>query len=202
MTERAGGGDNPIKPRKRLLLSAQAASAEVHRNEAYAVIRSARRTIALEVRADGAVAVRAPQQMVDQDIARFVDEHAAWIAAARRRQANRTAAQAEQSQDPDELRAAALALLPGRLAAWAARMGVEPAALTITGAKTRLGSCSSADRICLSYNLMRWPDAVIDYVIVHELAHIRHKNHSRAFYAEIARHLPAYREALAILRGR
>ncbi|MBR7184618.1 MAG: M48 family metallopeptidase, partial [Clostridia bacterium] len=104
--------------------------------------------------------------------------------------------------DPAVLRARAEAELPPLLAEWAARMGVEPRGLRITAAERRLGSCSADDRICLSQNLMRWPAEVIEYVVVHELAHIRHKNHGPAFYAEIAKFLPDYRRALAILRGK
>ena len=84
--------------------------------------------------------------------------------------------------------------LPPRLAAWAERMGVMPQGLRITRAKKRLGSCSADNRICLSAALVRWPDCVVDYVVVHELAHIRHKNHSAAFYAEIAKILPDWKE--------
>ncbi|MBQ8397482.1 MAG: M48 family metallopeptidase [Clostridia bacterium] len=171
--------------------------------EPYTVIRSSRRTLALEVRADGTLVVRAPRRMPEREIARFVEAKTAWIASARARQARRAEAQAAQPDtDPDTLRARAEAELPPRLAAWAARMGLEPASLRITSAEKRLGSCSADGHICLSYNLLRWPDAVVEYVIVHELAHMRHHDHSAAFYAEIERWLPDYRDALATLRGR
>ena len=103
---------------------------------------------------------------------------------------------------PSFLRARAEAELPPRLAARAEIMGLEPTSVRITAAEKRLGSCSADGRICLSYHLLRWPDAVVEYVIVHELAHMRHHDHSAAFYAEIERWLPDYRDALAILRGR
>ncbi len=166
----------------------------------YSVIRSDRRTAAIEVAADGRVTVRAPRGMREERIAAFVEAHGDWIARARTRQANRAAAQADLSEA--ELRTRAECILPDRLAEWAERMGVSPTGFRVTGAKKRLGSCSAENRICLSYHLMRWPDAVVDYVVVHELAHIRHKHHGPAFYAEIARYLPEYRQALAVLRGR
>lgn len=166
----------------------------------YRIVRSARRTLALEVEADGGLLVRAPHRASDDAIAAFVAARTDWIASARTRQQSRSAAQVD--LPPDALRARAEAELPGRLAVWAARMGLETPPLRITSAERRLGSCSTAGRICLSQNLMRWPDGVIDYVIVHELAHLRHMNHSAAFYAEVERWLPDYRTALAVLRGK
>lgn len=171
--------------------------------EPYTVIRSSRRTLALEVREDGGLVVRAPRRMPEREIARFVAAKSAWIASARLRQSRRTAVRAAQGTlDPDLLRARAEAELPPRLAAWAAVMGLEPTSVRITAAEKRLGSCSGDGRICLSCNLLRWPDTVVEYVLVHELAHMRHHDHSPAFYAEIARWLPDYRAAIDLLRGR
>lgn len=85
-------------------------------------------------------------------------------------------------------------LLPKRAAAFAPRLGVSPQAVTITSAKTRWGSCSGKDRISFSFRLMMLPAEQIDYVVVHELAHILEHNHSDRFYAQIARILPDYKE--------
>lgn len=80
-----------------------------------------------------------------------------------------------------------------RVASFAPRMGVAPAAVTVTSAKTRWGSCSGKNRICFSYRLICMPAEVIDYVVVHELAHILEHNHSNRFYAQIALVLPDYK---------
>ena len=69
--------------------------------------------------------------------------------------------------------------LPRRVAYWAARMDVMPTGLRITSARTRWGSCSGKNSLCFSLFLMRYPPEAIDAVVVHELAHIRYKNHSR-----------------------
>lgn len=79
-------------------------------------------------------------------------------------------------------------------------MNLYPTALKITSAKTRFGSCSGKDSICFSYLLMRYPDEAIDYVVVHELAHIKHKNHSKAFYTLIEKYLPDYKEREKLLK--
>ena len=83
---------------------------------------------------------------------------------------------------------------------WARIMGVSPAGIRISQAKTRFGSCSATDCISYSCRLMAYPEDAVDYVVVHELAHIRHKDHSPAFYAFVARFLPDYRRREAILR--
>ena len=89
---------------------------------------------------------------------------------------------------------------PERVARYAARMGVRPAGITITGARKRFGSCSGKDRLCFSWRLMQYPQAAIDYVVVHELAHIRHKNHGPGFYAFVQEILPDWRERRALLK--
>ena len=83
---------------------------------------------------------------------------------------------------------------------YAGLMGLRPAGISITGARKRFGSCSAKNRICFSWRLMQYPEAAIDYVVVHELAHIRHKDHSPAFYDCIARILPDWQERRALLR--
>lgn len=169
----------------------------------YTLIRSARRTLALEIASDGRLLVRAPRRMPLREIEAFLSAKAGWIASARARQQRRCSVRDDAADDAD-LRARAEAELPPRLRMWAARMGLDGAvaSVRISSAAKRLGSCSVGGDIRLSYHLLRWPDAVVEYVLVHELAHLRHHDHSPAFYAEIERWLPDYRDALALLRGR
>lgn len=168
----------------------------------YTLIRSSRRTMALEITRDGRLLVRAPQCAPQAVIDRFVASHTDWIAAHLEKQRQR--AQAHPPLTEDEiaaLRQKARDILPGRVAHYAGRMGVAPTGVKITGAKTRFGSCSAKNSLCFSLYLMAYPDAAVDYVVVHELAHIRHKNHSPAFYAEVARVMPDYRERRKLLKG-
>ena len=168
----------------------------------YTLIRSSRRTMALEITRDGRLLVRAPQRAPQAVIDRFVASHADWIAAHLEKQRQR--AQAHPPLTEDELaalRQKARDILPGRVAHYAEWMGVTPTGVKITGAKTRFGSCSAKNSLCFSLYLMAYPDAAVDYVVVHELAHIRHKTHSPAFYAEVARVMPDYRERRKLLKG-
>ncbi len=168
----------------------------------YELIRSDRRTVALEVTREGRVLVRAPRRMSVKDIERFVAGHEEWARKALAKQQERR----EKYPEPDEAErqrciALAKATLPDKVALYAARMGVKPTGITITGAQTRFGSCSPKNRLCFSWRLMRYPEAAVDYVVVHELAHIRHKNHGREFYAFIASVLPDYKAREKLLRG-
>ena len=87
------------------------------------------------------------------------------------------------------------------VARYSAEMQLYPTGITITGARKRFGSCSGKNRICFSWRLMQYPEEAIDYVVVHELAHIRHKDHSRAFYDCVAQVMPDWRERRALLRA-
>ena len=167
----------------------------------YEIVRSRRRTVALEVTREGSVLVRAPLRMPREEIDRFVAAHTDWLERAKARVAARQAAHPPLSEaEIAALRQRAKEVLPGKAAHYAAIMGVVPTSVKITSAKSRFGSCSGKNGICFSLYLMRYPEAAIDYVVVHELAHIRHHDHSPAFYAEVARVMPDYRERAKLLK--
>lgn len=168
---------------------------------AYELIRSARRTMALEITRDCRVVVRAPMRLSRKRIDEFVAGHADWIEAhmaiQRKRRENRP------EPTPEEREAyirRAREELPEKVAKYSGIMGLYPTGITITGAERRFGSCSGKNRICFSWRLMRYPEAAIDYVVVHELAHIRHKDHSKAFYACVEQVLPDWRERRKLLK--
>ena len=169
---------------------------------AYEIIRSRRRTAALEVTREGRVLVRAPMAMPEEEIARFAAAHAAWLERAQARvQARQEAYPPLTDAQIAALRQRAGEVLPGKVAHYAALMGVVPASVKITAARTRFGSCSGKNGLCFSLYLMRYPEAAIDYVVVHELAHIRHHDHSPAFYAEVSRIMPDYKERIRLLKA-
>ena len=162
---------------------------------------SSRRTLGLEVTREGRVIVRAPLRASAATIERFVRNHADWIARAQERQRARLEAHPE----PDEARQAELIRrareeLPPKVAHYARKMGLKPAGVRITSARTRFGSCSAQNRLCFSWRLMDYPDAAVDYVVVHELAHIVHKNHGPRFWALVEQYMPDYRARRAMLR--
>ncbi len=168
----------------------------------YELRRSDRRTVSIEVRPDGGVLVRAPRWASRRMIEQQLLLHRDWITARQEQQARRSALYPEPDAEQERaLRQRASEFLPPLTALWAAQMGVTPTAVRITSARTRYGSCSGKDSICFSWRLMQYPEPAIEAVVVHELAHIRHKNHSRAFYAEVERWLPDYRQRIALLKA-
>lgn len=169
--------------------------------EEYRVIRSKRKTLSLEITEDLSVLVRAPYQVSQEQIHSFVACHLDWIAAHRER------CRQWQEQHPEPTEAERLAyirrakeILPRKVAYYGKLMGLTPAGLTITDARKRFGSCSGKNRISFAWRLMAYPEEAIDYVVVHELAHIRHKNHGADFYRLIASVLPDYKERIKLLR--
>ncbi len=167
----------------------------------YRLIRSRRRTVALEITREGEVVVRAPLRMPQRDIDAFVSSKERWLAEhLARQQSYRQAHPPLTEEEKETLRRRAKAYLPPRVDYYAALMGVTPTAVHITSARTRFGSCSGKNSISFSLYLMQYPAEAIDYVVVHELAHIRHHDHSPAFYAEVAKVMPDYRQRQALLR--
>jgi predicted metal-dependent hydrolase len=90
--------------------------------------------------------------------------------------------------------------LPGQLRALAAPLGLEVATVSVRNQRSRWGSCSSTGRISLNWRLVQTPDMVRDYVLIHELMHLRQPNHSRRFWALVADACPGHREARGWLR--
>lgn len=207
------------------------------------LIRSTRRSIAIQVLADGQVVVRAPLRLPAGYLERVLAEKTAWI--------QKMQAQAGQARLPDlggpagkrrfeagqpfpflgqdypleiverqaaplrleggfRLRRAALdqaagtfeawyreqarALFTRRLAELAARHGFQYSRMRLSSARTRWGSCSSRSTISLNWRLVLAPAEVVDYVILHELAHLRVPNHSKDFWRLVESLCPQARQ--------
>ena len=167
----------------------------------YRIIRSARRTMAIELTREGEVLVRAPRLVPAVIIDRFVAEHEDWIANARQRQARRAAAHPEPTEEQRKaMIRRAKEILPPKVEHYAALLGVHPTGITVTSARTRFGSCSAKNALSFSWRLMDYPEEAIDYVVVHELAHIRHHDHSRAFYDFVASVMPDHQRRRGLLK--
>lgn len=169
--------------------------------EAYELIRSRRKTLALEVTADGRLLVRAPLRCARARIDAFVTAHTAWIekhlALQRERAAHRPPAPT--AAEIEALKARARRELPETIARWSEKMGVAPAGFRVTAARKRYGSCSAKNSLCFSCFLMNCPEEAVELVVVHELCHIREKNHGPGFYALLERYLPDWRERKKLL---
>lgn len=161
--------------------------------ESFELIRSARRTIAVEIR-NGKVIVRAPLRMSKVEIERFVASKTDWInkhlEASKQRQS--VPVQPFTTVEIQQLADAALLDIPQRVRKYAAIIGVTVGRITIRNQKTRWGSCSSKGNLNFNCLLMLCPEDVRDYVVVHELCHRKELNHSPCFWNEVARVMPDY----------
>lgn len=170
--------------------------------ESYELIRSRRRTLALEITRDCRVLVRSPLGLSQAKIDAFVESHANWIQTHLEQQRQRTASAPPlpTQADIEALKAKARAVLPSRVAFWSEKMGLRPTGLKVTTARRRYGSCSARNSLCFSCFLMDCPEEAIDLVVVHELCHIKEKNHGPRFYALLGQYLPDYKERKKLLK--
>ena len=168
------------------------------------LVRSSRKTLAVQIRADGTVIARAPLRMPKDRILCFLSEKASWIhmqqgkmqEREKMRQQARIHLDAAQEK---ELRERAKSVLAQRTAYFARQVGVTYGRITVRDQKTRWGSCSQTGNLNFNFRLILAPLEVLDYVVVHELCHRRQMNHSAQFWQEVAQVLPDYRERKAWL---
>ena len=162
---------------------------------------SKRRTMSLEITRECEILVRAPLKATSNDVEKFVKSHEEWlISHLERRRASLLAHPEPTEEELAELKRLARNYIPERLAYFSAVMGIIPERVSINSAKTRFGSCSSRNTLNFSARLMKYGKEAIDYVVVHELAHIRHHDHSRDFWALVEKYMPDYKERKKLLR--
>ena len=161
----------------------------------YQWIRSRRKTIAIQIDREGQVIVRTPYGITKRQVEEFLDEKKDWILQTRQRVEKR---KKEQIPISEEVRREGIErakrIFPERTAYFAKRMGVDYGRITIREQKTRWGSCSSKGNLNFNWKLVLLDPELLDYLVVHELAHRREMNHSAAFWKVVEAELPDYRE--------
>lgn len=159
------------------------------------IIRSNRKSIALEVNTNGLI-IRAPMITTDEEINLFILKHKRWIENHLKKVEERQ--NAIDNLEPltyDEIQALAnkaLKVIPERVKFYASKVGVTYGRITIRNQRSRWGSCSSKGNLNFNCLLMLMPPEVIDSVVVHELCHRKEMNHSDKFYAEVLKVFPDY----------
>ena len=167
----------------------------------YELIKSRkRRTIEMSINDERKLVVLAPQNMARSEIDAFVEKHRLWAEKHMKLKKERIKKYSVSPEEEENIKKNALPYLKERTEYFSAIMGLEPTGVKITSAKKRFGSCSAKNSICYSWRLMLYSKEAIDYVVVHELAHIAHKNHGPQFYALIEKYLPDYKEREKLLR--
>ena len=175
------------------------------------IIRSNRKTLAIQINPDLSVTVRAPMYAPQSDIERILREKEGWIQKhiekIREQEEKKKETQGESveseyltNEEIKKLADKALQHIPKRVSYYAKQIGVTYGKLTIRNQKTRWGSCSSKGNLNFNCLLMLTPPEVIDYVVVHELCHRKEMNHSVAFWAEVEKVIPDYKEQVKWLK--
>lgn len=166
----------------------------------YEIVYSKRRTISLCIK-DGGLVVKAPIGTPKKKIVEIVKSHTDWIEKNIKKQSDKNAKiSALTDSDIANLKKIAKQVIPVKVERYAKIMGLNYGRITITSAKTRFGSCSSKGNLSFSYLLMLYPEPAIDYVVVHELSHLKEMNHSPRFYRIVASVMPDYKERQKLLK--
>lgn len=169
------------------------------------LIRSRRKTLSIRITQEGNLEIRAPLGMPKGEIEAFLKEKAQWIETHRAKVLAEYAQGQEAPLGEEEILTLAEQMrqrLPEKLNRHGASMGVTFGRVTIRCQQTRWGSCSSRGNLNFNCLLMLAPEEVLDYVVVHELAHRKQMNHSALFWQEVERECPDYKKSLRWLKDR
>lgn len=157
--------------------------------------RRARRYV-LRVDHDGRARVTIPRGGSKREAVAFALRHLEWITGHRAR----VGPSAVGAEERRTFRVRAAAELPARLRELAARHGLDVSRVSIRDQRTRWGSCGRDGQICLNWRLLLMPPWVRDYVMIHELMHLKRLDHSPAYWALVADACPGHRPARRWLR--
>lgn len=168
----------------------------------YQLIRSDRKTLAIEVTAEGELIVRAPKRCRKAIIEAFLQEKQDWIERKRVERKDRRKDWESQQEamapwsesDYQKARELARLVLTQKAGLYGSIMKVTYGRISIRDQKTRWGSCSTKGNLNFNWRLILAPEEIQDYVVVHELAHLKEMNHSPAFWAIVEEILPDYRK--------
>ena len=161
------------------------------------IIRSDRKTLSIQLKG-GEIIARAPLHIKDKEIYDFIEAKKTWIEKNLAKiNEHQKALDEVQPFTEDEIKALvkkAKVIIPERVRYYAPKIGVTYNRITIRCQRTRWGSCSSKDNLNFNCLLALFPIEIIDSIVVHELCHRKHMNHSIQFYAEIEKVFPEYKK--------
>lgn len=168
----------------------------------YTLIRSKRKSYAISISPDGQITVRVPLVTSDREVRQILSQKQHWIVTKyleqQEKQINKPVSgltDAQRNALTQRYIVAAKEYFPKRAAYFRQFTGGTYNRITIRDQKTRWGSCSARGTLSFNWRLMLAPPAILDYVVVHELCHLTHMNHSPAFWQAVEAVCPDYRDS-------
>ena len=169
----------------------------IFENAEVSVIRSGRKTVSIQVKPNEVI-IRAPLRMKEKEIEKFVEAKRNWIEkhlkSLSEKQKSLENIEPYSDEEISSFVKKAKEIIPNKVEFYADKIGVTYNRITIRCQRTRWGSCSSKGNLNFNCLLVLLPDEIIDSVIVHELCHRKHMNHSAKFYEEVEKVFPEYRK--------
>ena len=165
---------------------------EVISNIDYKITYSNRKSIGIYVHRDSSVEVRAPKKTSLQVIRELLDKKMKWIEKSKERMIKNPVHEFSE-EEIKFLINKGKAILTDKVNYYSNIMKVKPNSIKIGKAKSYWGCCTGKNNIIFSYRLFSLEEEMINYVIVHELAHIKEHNHSVAFWEEVEQVIPDYK---------
>lgn len=159
----------------------------------YSVVKSDRRTLAVEIKGDGRVIVRVPYSASAADVTAFLNDKAAWIERHLEKIKENAFEYKLSKEEVKRLKKQAESVFSERVAFYAKSANVDYTKISVRAQKTLWGSCSKNGTLSFNCLLLLTSAELIDYVVVHELCHRKQMNHSPAFWREVETLLPDYK---------
>lgn len=167
----------------------------------YEIIYSKRKTLSLQVYPDLRIVVRSPIGLKKDFIVKFVNDHKDWIE--ERLQKHRSNPINPYSFDKEEintLKSKTKEIVLPMVEYYSNIMNLCPNKISISSAKRLFGSCNDKGNLSFSFRLCLYPREAIEYVVVHELSHMKELNHSKNFWTMVEKYLPDYKERKKLLK--
>lgn len=166
-------------------------------------VSSRARHLRITVRPGGAVVITRPRRVSEATAIAFLQSKKSWLlrATSKMKQVAPPISAAVRHQEYRARKERAAALVAERLAVLAPRYGFTYRRVVIRNQKTRWGSCSRRGTLSFNYRILDLSPALVDYLIVHELCHLKEMNHSARFWELVAREVPGYRADRRELRS-
>lgn len=166
----------------------------------YSITKVRRKTMGITIDRDGNVDVRIPTWVTITAAKGFADEKDEWINKTLKKQFDKK--EKSNLRNWEEIRSDTLPWIRGRggqlfgqkVYDWSVKMGVTYGKVNVRDTSSRWGSCSAKGNLSFSWKIFIMPEELVDYLVVHELAHRKHMNHSHEFWNEVERYIPDYKK--------